>query len=79
MQRTMDEFLTSEIAQGAGWTTVGLSLFSAGIELLSQINFNDTLQFLLSLGGLVFLWFKIRMIRLDYQIKKDQHKKQKDE
>jgi len=66
----MNEFMANDVIEGAGWTTFFLAVGSGIIELLTQIKLNDILQLLLSIGGLVFLWFKIKLIILDVKIRK---------
>lgn len=66
----MTEILDSDIAQAGGWLTVSTSLFLSLTEWLGHFEINDILQGLASVGALVFLWYKIRMIRLDIKIKK---------
>ena len=74
----MISVLDSDIAQAGGWTTVSLSLFLTVSEWIGHFEINDILQGVASVGALVFLWYKIKMIRLDIKIKKENFKKKKD-
>ena len=66
----MNQFLDSDIAQAGGWTTVALSIMLSFVDWICELPVNDILQSVASFGAIIFLWYKIRMIRLEYKIKK---------
>lgn len=63
-------FLQSELADAMGFTTMVSSIGLAIGDWLDITNVNDWLQFFVTLGGIVWLWFKIKNSRLDAKIKK---------
>ena len=71
----MQNLLDNEIAQTGGWFTVALSLSLSLIDWICQFPVNDILQSVASFGAIVFLWYKIRMIRLELKIKKRENEK----
>jgi len=70
--KVMNNILDSEMGQVSGWVTLLTAGLSGVIELVSQLKVDDTLQILLSIGGLIFLFYKIKNARLDLRIKKKQ-------
>lgn len=64
------EFLNSDIAQVSGYTTVVATVGMSLLDWIGSIPINDGLQFMVSLGGFVFLFYKIKGQRLDNELKK---------
>lgn len=71
----MNNLLENDIAQAGGWSTVILSISLSLIDWVCQFPVNDILQSVASFGAIVFLWYKIRMIRLELKIKKRENEK----
>ena len=71
----MHRLLHSDLADTLGFSTVIGSIGLAIGEYLNIMNVNDVLQFLVTSGGLVFLYYKIKTIRLEYKIKKEDYGK----
>lgn len=71
----MQNLLDNDIAQAGGWATVALSISLSFIDWLCQFPVNDLLQSVASFGAIVFLWYKIKMIRLEIKIKKKENEK----
>jgi hypothetical protein len=77
----MDDVLNSDVAQTGGWMTfVGAALANI-IEWLGKIPVNDYMQVLLSIGGVLFIFYKIytqkiiaKNEKLDTKIKEEQLK-----
>jgi len=66
----MNELLDSEPASWGGWATVLTAIGLRLTEWIGQVTVNDLVQDAAAIGALIFLYYKIRMIRLDYKIKK---------
>tara|TARA_R100001244_G_scaffold131366_1_gene104519 strand:+ start:2937 stop:3173 length:237 start_codon:yes stop_codon:yes gene_type:complete len=75
----MDRLLDSAIGQIGGWLAVSTGIGTGVVELVSHWRVDNTVQLLLSLGGLVFICFKINNSRIDTKIKKQELKKLKKE
>ena len=71
----MQEFIDNPIANLSGWTTVVTSIALSILEIVAKLPVNDILQSIASLGAIVFLYYKIRMIHLDLKLKKEDCKK----
>lgn len=73
----MQRFLNHELSDSLGFTTVigGVSMTIA--EVFTELHVNEILQFLVTSGGVVFLFYKIKMIRLEIKIKKKNNEKGK--
>jgi hypothetical protein len=65
----MDHILDNDAAQAGGWLTVGGSILMTVVEFFG-VSINDVLQGIVSVGGIVFLWYKIKNARLDSKLKK---------
>ena len=71
-KETMHELLDSELLQASGWTSVSLSIYFTLINLISELPVNEILQFCVTLGGFVFLIYKIQIARLTKRKLKDE-------
>ena len=77
----MDRIFNNPVTDSLGFITVISSVTMSSVEMLSAMNINDTIQSLIGIGGLVFLFFKIKNSRIDYKIKKrdfDNYTKEKE-
>ena len=70
-----DRLLNTSFANWTGGTTVILSIWFKSMELFNLANINDLLVLLTTIGGLIFLFFKIKSIRLDNKIKQHNYDK----
>jgi len=71
--------MPTRILDSTEFTTGGiLTLASSGMiqlyEYTTMENVNDFIELGIALFGGVFLWYKIKMIRLDYKIKQKEFK-----
>jgi len=72
--------MPTRLLDSSEFTITGmLTLASTGMiqmyEFTTMENVNDFVELTIALFGGIFLFYKIKMIRLDYKIKKNQHKK----
>lgn len=58
-----------ETVEVGGSVTIIAAFATCIIELLSQYTFNDYAQGVLTLGGIVFLFYKIKNAKLDAKLK----------
>lgn len=65
----MESLLESPEAQAGGWTTFYLAATTWLLELLTHVTINDIFQYVLSAGGVIFIFYKIKSQRLDMKIK----------
>ena len=70
----MDRYLDSTIGQVGGWLAVSTGIGTGVVELVSKWKVDDTVQILLSIGGLLFLCFKMYNSYLDSKLKKQNYK-----
>jgi len=68
--KKVSNVLNTEPANAMGWTTVFSTIFMWFLEKIEHLSINDTLQFFVTLGGLIFIVFKIWSQALDVKIKK---------
>jgi len=65
------------IADTLGFSTVGISIGMSILEWFTMINVNEALHFLASAGGLCFLFYKIKNLRFELKVKKEEYKRLK--
>lgn len=68
----MNDLLNNPPANGLGWISVFSTVFMWFLEKVEHLTVNDTIQFFVGIGGLVFIIFKIVSQILDIKIKKKQ-------
>jgi len=73
----MYKVLGQDLADGLGFSTVAASITMSLIEWFSMISVNEILHSLASVGGLCFLFYKIKHLRVEIKIKKQELKKYK--
>lgn len=64
-----DRLLNTQFANWTGGSTVILSIWFKSMEYFNLVNINDVLVLFTTLGGLVFLFFKIKSVILENKIK----------
>lgn len=69
-----DRIINSTFANWTGGTTFILSIYLKSMEWLNLANFNDLLVTFTSLGGIIFIIFKIISIRKENKIKDKENK-----
>lgn len=74
----MESLLNSEGAQAGGWTTFTLAATTWLLEILTHVTINDIFQYILSAGGIIFIFYKIKSQRLDVKIKQQTLKEKQD-
>ena len=75
----MYRLVESELGQIGGWLAVSTGIGTGVVELVSKWHFDDTLQIFLSVGGIIFLCFKINHTRMEIKIKKQELERLKKE
>ena len=65
------------LAEVAGFSTVGLSIGMSLLEWFTAINVSETLHIIASIGGLCFLFYKIKHLRFELKVKKEEYKRLK--
>jgi len=70
--------INSPFANWTGGGTFVLSIYLKSMEWLNLANFNDILVSLTSIGGLIFIFFKIKSIILNNKIKELELKEKRD-
>tara|TARA_R110000868_G_scaffold277672_1_gene537451 strand:- start:926 stop:1174 length:249 start_codon:yes stop_codon:yes gene_type:complete len=69
----MNSFLNNPIVDNLGFATVISSVTMTALEFATIFSINDTIQGVVSLGGIIFLYYKIKNIRIEYKIKKREY------
>jgi len=67
----MIKLLGDQLADSLGYATVGVSITMSLTEWLTTLPINEVLHVLASIGGLGFLWYKIRHLRLEIKMRKE--------
>ena len=77
----MIKLLGEQLADGLGYATVSASVGMSLLEWFTAVNVSEALHILASVGGLGFLWYKIRHLRIEVKMRKEELKqlKQKNE
>jgi len=75
----MQQQVLESAMDGAGYTTIAGTIIMTGLEWFSGVTINETLHVFASIGGIVFVWYKVKSISIDIKLKKQQHKKNEDE
>lgn len=70
-----DRVLNTQFANWTGGSTVILSIWFKSMEWFNIANVNDILVLITTLGGLVFLFFKIKSVILENKLKRLELKK----
>jgi hypothetical protein len=66
----MNRLIDNPILDSLGFATV-ISTALIGIgEHFAHLNFNDVVQAVIGVGGIIFLFYKIKNSRIDYKVKK---------
>lgn len=73
----MVKFLGEQLADSLGYGTVAVSITISMIEWITSYNVNEILHVLASIGGLGFLWYKIRHLRIEVKMRKEELKQNK--
>lgn len=71
--------LNTQFANWTGGSTVILSIWFKSMEWFNIANVNDILVLFTTLGGLVFLFFKIKSVIIENKIKRLELKKRLEE
>lgn len=58
------------ISETGGWATFLMASTAWAAEKFANVSVDDALQLLLSIGGLVFIFYKARSQKLDFEIKR---------
>lgn len=74
---SMNEFLDSDVAQAGGWISLVSSIALTLIEWVTKLPVNDSLQAVMLIGSIIFLYYKIKHSVLDFKIKKENYHKDK--
>jgi|TARA_R110002167_G_scaffold11043_13_gene49383 hypothetical protein len=74
-----DKLLSTNFANWTGGSTVILSIWFKSMEWFNIANVNDILVLFTTLGGLVFLFFKIKSVIIENKIKRLELKKRLEE
>ena len=69
METKLERMFENEYVNIGGTLTITAAFLSSIIEWLSGYSFNDYVQGVLTIGGVVFLFYKIKMARIDIKIK----------
>ena len=67
------------VADTLGFATVGVSVGMSFLEWFTAINVSETLHIIASIGGLCFLWYKIKNLRFELKVKKEEYKRLKED
>ena len=70
----MELLLDSDLAQAGGIASTTISFSMYVTELFSDMTFNDYAQAILTVGGMIYLFYRIKNSRLDAKIKEKQLK-----
>jgi len=70
----MERLLDSDLAQAGGIASTTISFSMYVTELFSDMTFNDYAQAILTVGGMIYLFYRIKNSRLDAKIKEKQLK-----
>lgn len=71
----MERLINNPIVDSLGLATI-ISTALIGIgEHFGSLNFNDIVQGFIGVGGVIFLFYKIKNSRLDYKVKKRDYDK----
>ena len=70
----MDRLLDNDLAQAGGIASTTMSFSMYVLELFSDMTFNDYAQAILTVGGVIYLFYRIKNSRLDAKIKEKQLK-----
>ena len=63
--------MDNEYIEGAGYTSIFMTIFIAIADYIGSVHINDVLQTTTAIFALVFLYFKIKGQILDNRIKRE--------
>lgn len=73
----MYKILGQELADSLGFATVGASVGMTILEWFTALNVNEVIHTIASVGGLAFLFYKIKHLRFELKVKKEEYKRLK--